>query len=98
MSRSCFPSGDQSLGPQPPPSSWTSSLSVLGSAGPTTYRSVSLPLRRVDVYASRSPAFDHTPELFFDLPSVRSVTAPVFRSNRKFWLNSLPPTSLPNTK
>src|ERR1700674_3248498 len=54
-------SGDQSSGPHPPPSSFVSNRSLFGSAGFITHKSVSFPVRRVDIYAIWSPPEDHGP-------------------------------------
>src|SRR4051794_13663196 len=70
-------SGDQSSGSQPPPSSFVSKRSLFGSPGFITHKSVSLPVRRVDIYAIWSPLDDHGPIKFRDFPSVNNVTSPV---------------------
>src|ERR1700730_5951032 len=54
-------SGDQSSGPQPPPSNFVSTRSLFGSDGLITHKSVSFPVRRVDIYAIWSPPKDHGP-------------------------------------
>src|SRR5215472_19259700 len=58
-SRIFLSSADQSSGCQPPPFNCVKSRSVFESAGFITHKSVSLPVRRVDKYAMRSPPEDH---------------------------------------
>src|SRR5262249_49842315 len=74
---SCLSSRDQSSAPQPPPETWRSCRLLLASAGFITQISRSAPLRRVEPYATRLPAWFQTSPLFCDRPpSLSSVTCP----------------------
>ena len=81
--------------PQPPPFTSATSFVVAGSRGFITYRSVSVPLRLVELNAISSPSWLHESNPLRLLPSVSIFSLPscIVYS----WKNSLPPMSLPVT-